>query len=85
MVRRIHDRPREIPPLVERDGRSWLLRGTTPGGLDHTCGPYTVCGGWWTGREVHREYHLAEMRGGHIIWVYYDVPRRRWFLQGQVE
>lgn len=85
LVRRVFDRPREIPALVERDGRTWLLRGTSPNGLEHASGPYTLCGGWWTGREVHREYHLARMRGGHILWVYFDVARRRWFLQGQVE
>lgn len=85
LVRRVFDRVREVPPLVERDGRTWLLRGSAPNGLDYTSGPYTICGGWWTGREVHREYHLAQMRGGHLIWIYYDVARRRWFLQGQVE
>lgn len=85
LVRRVFEKVREIPALVERDGRTWLLRGTSPNGLEHTSGPYTVCGGWWTGREVHREYHLARMRGGHILWAYFDVARRRWFLQGQVE
>lgn len=34
--------------------------------------------------EVRREYHFAETARGHLFWIYYDVPRRRWFLQGEV-
>jgi protein ImuB len=44
-----------------------------------------VSGGWWNGRGVHREYHFAETGGGDVLWVFYDRPRRRWFLQGRVE
>jgi protein ImuB len=34
---------------------------------------------------VHREYYFAETRKGDLLWMYYDRPRRRWFLQGRVE
>jgi hypothetical protein len=33
---------------------------------------------------VRREYHFAELTSGEIAWIYYDVARRRWFLQGAV-
>jgi len=44
-----------------------------------------VSGGWWNGNGVHREYHFAETGRGDLLWVFYDRPRRRWFLQGRVE
>jgi hypothetical protein len=42
-------------------------------------------GGWWTGRPIHREYPFIETARGELLWIYHDRPRRRWFLQGQVE
>jgi len=84
LVRRIHNRPRMLPPqnrMARDDG--WLLRGLEHGPVVRVVGPYIVSGGWWMG-EVHREYHFAETRQGECLWVYYDRRRRRWFLQGQV-
>jgi protein ImuB len=47
-------------------------------------GPYVLSGGWWV-RPVHREYYYARTERGDLLWVFYDRPRRRWFLQGGVE
>ncbi len=47
-------------------------------------GSYLISGGWWR-REVEREYHFAETKGGRLLWVYLDRRRRRWFLQGAAE
>ena len=83
--RRILERPRAIPYPGARDPDGLLLRGRAPGALVRASGPYVVCGGWWSGREVHREYYFAEMQGGHLLWVFFDATRRKWFLHGQVE
>ena len=85
LVRRILVKP--IPlPSPPRHGRDdgWLLLGPKYGTVDKLSGPYIFSGGWWA-RELHREYYFAETRRGDLLWVYYDKPRRRWFLQGQVE
>lgn len=62
----------------------WMLRGFEQGSVVRIEGPYVVAGGWWGGAEVRREYHFAETARGHLFWVFYDVHRRKWFLQGDV-
>jgi protein ImuB len=85
LVRRIHPRPVELAPTSRREPDGWLLRGIAPGPVVRLVGPYVIRGGWWNGREIHREYHFAELARGHLVWVFYDHRRRRWFFQGQVE
>ncbi len=47
-------------------------------------GPYLVAGGWWR-TPVNRAYYFVQMRGGDLLWIYYDRARRRWRCQGRVE
>jgi len=85
LVRRIFQTPAPLPPGLRdfrRDG--WLVRGREDGLVTRLYGPYVVSGGW-RAREAHREYYFAETRRGNLLWLYYDRPRRRWFLHGQVE
>jgi protein ImuB len=85
LVRRLLTRPRPLPPQarqVRDDG--WLISGLEQGAVVRIVGPYVISGGWWA-RELHREYHFAELRRGDCLWVYYDRERRRWFWQGAVE
>ena len=85
LVRRIMAKPKPLsssPHQSHEDG--WLLLGPQYGAIDKLTGPYLFSGGWWN-REIHREYYFAETRRGHLLWIYYDRPRRRWFLQGTVE
>lgn len=84
LVRRLWARPVPLPPLGRHDPDGWLLAGEACGPVDEKIGPYIVSGGWWR-RPVHREYHFARMRNGELFWIYYDRPRRRWFLHGAVE
>ena len=84
LVRRLHTKPQQLPPQarqVRDDG--WLLSGLEHGAVVRILGPYVVSGGWWA-RELHREYHFAELRRGDCLWVYYDRNRRRWFCHGAV-
>ncbi|GAB4264664.1 MAG: DNA polymerase Y family protein [Deferrisomatales bacterium] len=83
-VRRIYARPVPLFPRGRNEPDGWLLRGLEYGPVAECVGPYVISGGWWR-RPVHREYHFARMRGGEILWIYYDRARRRWFLQGEVE
>ena len=85
LVRRLLTRPRVLPPQarqVRDDG--WLISGLEQGAVVRIVGPYVISGGWWA-RELHREYHFAELRRGDCLWVYYDRDRRRWFWQGAVD
>jgi protein ImuB len=85
LVRRLLSRPRALPPQarqVRDDG--WLISGLEQGAVVRIVGPYVISGGWWA-RELHREYHFAELRRGDCLWVFYDRERRRWFWHGSVE
>ena len=84
LVRRILAKPAPLAsdPRSRDDG--WLLLGPKFGSVDRLSGPYIFSGGWWT-RAIHREYYFAETRRGALLWIYYDRPRRRWFLQGWAE
>lgn len=84
LVRRLYTPaiPLGTRPRHEPDG--WIVRDLRCGPVVRMWGPYTVSGGWWR-TEVHRSYYFLETLRGDILWVYYDGPRRRWFLHGQVE
>lgn len=84
LIRRIYERPLPLPSRARHEPDGWMLRGLEQGPVVRVLGPYVVSGGWWN-RTVHREYHFAETRKGELLWVYYDRPRRRWFLHGRVE
>lgn len=85
VVRRILQKPKLLPPVprhLRNDG--WIPLDPAAGSVLRLDGPYIVSGGWWQA-EQHREYHFAHTRRGDILWIYYDRPKRRWFLQGTVE
>ena len=84
LVRRLHARPKALPPQARRDPDGWLLDGLHHGHVVRCDGPYIVSGGWWA-TAVHREYHFAETRDKSLYWIYYDRQRRRWFIHGHVE
>lgn len=85
LVRRFFPAPTQLsaqPRSVRNDG--WLIMGLEAGPVTRLQGPYVISGGWWR-REVQRHYYFAHLQSHVIAWVYYDVARRQWFLQGQVE
>lgn len=83
LVRKIHTKPQPLPPRPPHEPDGCLLRGLDHGPVARFIGPYVISGAWWR-NEVQREYYVAEMRSGDLLWVYYDRRRRRWFLQGEV-
>ncbi len=93
LVRRVFTRPLPLSPRPHHepvsDARNeWLVRGPEDGTVVRLSGPYVVAGGWWAGApgsEVRREYAFAETSRGHVLWIYSDPRRKRWFLAGRVE
>jgi protein ImuB len=80
LVRRMWRRPKPVqlpgpgPSDTELpDGQSTVLAG-----------PYFVDGAWWAG-GVRRAYHYAERPDGRLWWIYYDLRRGQWYVQGLVE
>ena len=71
-----HPRPRREP-----DG--WIIEPEY-GPVERLQGPYRANGAWWV-REVERDYYFAHTRSGDVLWVFYDRPRRTWFLHGWLE
>jgi protein ImuB len=81
LCRRVHARPLPLPPRPRHEPEAWLGRR---GAVKAMHGPYRVSGGWWV-RTVERDYYYAETQHGEILWLFYDRPRRRWFLHGEVD
>lgn len=39
--------------------------------------------GWWDGRDIRRDYFVAQDRDGMRYWIFRELPEpRRWFLHG---
>ena len=85
LVRRIQNRPLMLPPCPRHEPNGWLVRGLKSGPVMRCVGPFEISGGWWSGAEVHREYHFLQTQNGELLWVFYDRRRNHWFLQGWVE
>jgi protein ImuB len=47
-------------------------------------GPYRTSGGWWA-REVERDYYYARSTRDELLWVFFDLRRKAWFLQAWVD
>jgi protein ImuB len=84
LVRRLLGRPLPIAAPGGTREAPWSPGGLRAGAAVPAAGPFAVSGGWWA-REVRREYHWIETRGGDVLWAFHDRVRRRWFLQGRVE
>lgn len=83
MVRRVYARPKPLPPRLPKEPEAGptLARDHS---IEHMYGPYRVSGGWWK-RLVERDYYYAETDRGDLLWLFYDRPRKRWFLHGVLD
>jgi protein ImuB len=82
-IRRLLARPRLLPPRPRNEPDGWIIEPEL-GPVEEMHGPFRASGGWWV-REVERDYYFAQTRSKTILWVYYDRPRRRWFMHGWLE
>ena len=66
--------PEPLAMLLER--QPWILRE----------GPERIESGWWDGRDVRRDYYVAQNPRGEIVWIYRDhrfgTDDGEWFLHG---
>jgi protein ImuB len=67
----------EAQPLrAELEAKPWVLRD----------GPERIESGWWDGRDLRRDYFVAERPDGAIAWIYrdhrYGTDDGEWFLHG---
>jgi protein ImuB len=67
----------EAQPLrAEIEAKPWVLRD----------GPERIESGWWDGRDLRRDYFVAERPDGAIAWIYrdhrYGTEDGEWFLHG---
>lgn len=83
MIRRVYTRPKPLPPREPKKPEAGpsLARDHA---IKHMYGPYRVSGGWWK-RLVERDYYYAETDHGDLLWLFYDLPRKRWYLHGVLD
>ena len=58
------------------EARPWILRD----------GPERIESGWWDGRDLRRDYFVAENPLGGVVWIYrdhrYGTDDGEWFMHG---
>ena len=68
--------PEAQPLATELETAPWILRD----------GPERIESGWWDGRDVRRDYFVAESPRGETAWIYrdhrYGADDGEWFLHG---
>ena len=67
----------EARPLrAEIEAKPWVLRD----------GPERIESGWWDGRDLRRDYFVAESPHGETVWIYrdhrYGTDDGEWFMHG---
>jgi protein ImuB len=66
--------PQPLAHLFEM--KPWILRD----------GPERIESGWWDGKDVRRDYFVAENPRGEVMWIYrdhrYGIDDGEWFLHG---
>ena len=82
-IRRLLPRPKALPPRSRHEPDGWIIDPKL-GPVERLHGPYRASGGWWV-REVQRDYYFAQTRSGTVLWVFYDRPRRSWYLHGWLD
>jgi protein ImuB len=83
MIRRVYARPKPLSPCKPREPEAGPSLAKNHA-IEHMYGPYRVSGGWWK-RLVERDYYYAETDHGDLLWLFYDRPRKRWFLHGVLD
>jgi protein ImuB len=68
------DEAQAIGALLEE--KPWVLRD----------GPERIESGWWDGRDLRRDYFVAETPSGETVWIYrdhrYGTDDGEWFMHG---
>jgi protein ImuB len=83
LVRRLLAKPEPLAGVQGQDPEGWLPSGVEVGPVVRLNGPFVLSGAWWH-QEVQRDYYLAEMARGGMVWVFFDRRRQRWYRHGEV-
>lgn len=83
MIRRVFPKPKPLRPREPQTPEAGPALAMNQS-IEHLFGPYRVSGGWWK-RLVERDYYYAETNQGDLLWLFYDRPRKRWFLHGVLD
>lgn len=83
MIRRVYARPKPLSPRLPKEPEAGPSLAENQS-IEHLYGPYRVSGGWWK-RLVERDYYYAQTDHGELLWLFYDRPRKRWFLHGVLD
>ena len=84
LVRRLYRPAIALPPRDRHEPDGWLIAGVSEGPVEEVIGPQLVNGGWWR-VEISRAYYYVRTRNNRWFWIYHDLKRRRWYLQGEVQ
>jgi len=84
LAHRILERPFPLPNPNRQNPDRWPHLDPGHGPVVRMHGPWRISGGWWV-RTVERDYYYAETRRGDLLWMFFDRPRRRWFLHGELD
>ena len=67
---------RSMPPVVINLGRGRNK-------VTEFWGPERIETGWWRGTLVRRDYWKVELDSHQQFWIYFDLRKQSWFLQGE--
>jgi protein ImuB len=84
LVRRLLLKPEPLSGSLELDEQTGALALVHAGEPLQLTGPYRISGGWWV-REVSRDYYYARTPRDELLWVFFDRPRKAWFLHARVD
>lgn len=79
----VSDQPQTDIPPIEVERPLWLLESRKLSHLPKImCKPERIQGGWWQGKDVSRDYYIADSQDGSRLWLYKDLTTGHWYLQG---
>ena len=55
----------------------------SPEKVTRVWGPERIETGWWRGHTTCRDYWRVETKSGNHLWLFRDLRRRKWFVQGE--
>ena len=68
---------------IELERPLWLLKSRQLAHQPKVMGkPERIEGGWWQGKDVSRDYYVANSHDGSQLWLYKDLTTGHWHLQG---
>jgi len=71
------------PALLVYEPAGNEAKSRTPQEVTRVWGPARIETGWWRGRPTCRDYWRVETESGNHYWIFRDLRKRKWFVQGE--